>query len=114
MGIRPDIIEHQLAHAVRDPNGRAYNRTALLLGRREMMQEWDDYLERLKAEEEPKARAAASPRTRKLQPSTPYIFPDTLRRIIRTDPSPVPEACGVARSRQVHDIVYEVIKHRAF
>ncbi len=24
---RPDYIEHQLAHAVRDPNGRAYNRT---------------------------------------------------------------------------------------
>src|SRR3546814_9481572 len=28
LGIRPDFIEHQLAHAVRDPNGRAYNRTA--------------------------------------------------------------------------------------
>src|SRR3546814_5402752 len=24
LGIRPDFIEHQLAHAVRDPNGRAY------------------------------------------------------------------------------------------
>jgi integrase len=30
LGFRPDIIEHQLAHAVRDPNGRAYNRTAHL------------------------------------------------------------------------------------
>ena len=29
-GVRPDYIEHQLAHAVRDPNGRAYNRTAHL------------------------------------------------------------------------------------
>ena len=28
--VRPDFIEHQLAHAVRDPNGRAYNRTAHL------------------------------------------------------------------------------------
>ena len=28
LGFRPDYIEHQLAHAVRDPNGRAYNRTA--------------------------------------------------------------------------------------
>ena len=27
LGVRPDFIEHQLAHAVRDPNGRAYNRT---------------------------------------------------------------------------------------
>ena len=30
LGFRPDFIEHQLAHAVRDPNGRAYNRTAFL------------------------------------------------------------------------------------
>ena len=30
LGVRPDYIEHQLAHAVRDPNGRAYNRTAHL------------------------------------------------------------------------------------
>lgn len=28
LGVRPDFIEHQLAHAVRDPNGRAYNRTS--------------------------------------------------------------------------------------
>jgi integrase len=46
--VRPDYIEHQLAHAVRDPNGRAYNRTAHLEGRREMMQTWADYLDRLK------------------------------------------------------------------
>lgn len=30
LGVRPDLIGHQLAHAVRDPNGRAYNRTAHL------------------------------------------------------------------------------------
>jgi integrase len=46
--MRPDYIEHQLAHAVRDPNGRAYNRTAHLAGRREMMQQWADYLYGLK------------------------------------------------------------------
>ena len=46
---RPDFIEHQLAHAVRDPNGRAYNRTAHLPERRKMMQAWADYLDRLKA-----------------------------------------------------------------
>lgn len=45
---RPDIIEHQLAHAVRDPNGRAYNRTAHLNERRKMMQTWADYLDGLK------------------------------------------------------------------
>jgi len=48
LGFRPDYIEHQLAHAVRDPNGRAYNRTAHLAERRVMMQEWADYLDKLK------------------------------------------------------------------
>jgi len=48
LGIRPDLIEHQLAHAVRDPNGRAYNRTAHLPERRKMMQKWADYLENLR------------------------------------------------------------------
>jgi integrase len=47
--IRPDIIEHQLAHAVRDPLGRAYNRTAHLAERQKMMQTWADYLDGLKA-----------------------------------------------------------------
>ena len=49
LGFRPDYIEHQLAHAVRDPHGRAYNRTAHLPERRKMMQEWADYLDKLKA-----------------------------------------------------------------
>jgi integrase len=48
LGVRPDYIEHQLAHAVRDPNGRAYNRTAHLPERRRMMQQWADYLDNLK------------------------------------------------------------------
>ena len=49
LGVRPDLIEHQLAHAVKDPNGRAYNRTAHLPERRKMMQQWGDYLDKLKA-----------------------------------------------------------------
>ena len=48
LGFRPDYIEHQLAHAVRDPNGRAYNRTAHLPERRKMMQDWADFLSELK------------------------------------------------------------------
>lgn len=48
LGLRPDIIEHQLAHAVRDPNGRAYNRTAHFSERKKMMQDWANYLDRLK------------------------------------------------------------------
>lgn len=49
LGVRPDLIEHQLAHAVRDPNGRAYNRTAHLPERRKMMQQWADWLDKQKA-----------------------------------------------------------------
>ena len=45
LNVRPDYIEHQLAHAVRDPNGRAYNRTAHLVERRKMMQLWANYLD---------------------------------------------------------------------
>ena len=50
LGFRPDFIEHQLAHAVRDPNGRAYNRTAHLPERKKMMQDWADYLDKLKSD----------------------------------------------------------------
>jgi integrase len=42
------IIEQQLAHAVKDPMGRAYNRTTHLPERRKMMQAWADYLDQLK------------------------------------------------------------------
>ncbi len=48
LGFRQDYIEHQLAHRVRDPNGRAYNRTAHLPERRKMMQKWADYLDELR------------------------------------------------------------------
>jgi integrase len=50
LNYRVDYIEHQLAHAVRDANGRAYNRTAHLAGRKDMMQGWADYLDNLKAQ----------------------------------------------------------------
>jgi len=50
LGFRPDFIEHQLAHAVRDPLGRAYNRTAHLTERKKMMQAWADYLDQLREE----------------------------------------------------------------
>jgi integrase len=46
--VRPEIVEHQLAHAVRDPLGRAYNRTTHLPERRKMMQTWADYLDGLR------------------------------------------------------------------
>lgn len=48
MGERVDLIEHQLAHQVKDVNGRAYNRTAHLPARRDMMQRWADKLDQLR------------------------------------------------------------------
>lgn len=48
LGFRVDYIEHQLAHTVKDPTGRAYNRTKHLPQRIEMMQKWADYLDVLR------------------------------------------------------------------
>jgi integrase len=48
LGHPPHLIEHQLAHSVRDPLGRAYNRTSHLPERRVMMQRWSDYLDGLR------------------------------------------------------------------
>jgi integrase len=47
LGYPAHLIEHQLAHAVKDANGRAYNRTSHLPERRAMMQCWADYLDKL-------------------------------------------------------------------
>ena len=44
----PLVIEAQLAHGVRDANGRAYNRTTYLAQRTAMMQAWANYLDKLK------------------------------------------------------------------
>ena len=48
LGERYDLIEQQLAHMVRDPNGRAYNRTVHLTERKRMMIRWADYLDGLR------------------------------------------------------------------
>lgn len=45
---RTDIVEHQLAHTVKDPNGTAYNRTKFLRRRKQLMQLWADYLDALR------------------------------------------------------------------
>lgn len=47
--LKPEVIEHQLAHKVADPLGGAYNRTKFLRERKEMMQLWADYLDKLRA-----------------------------------------------------------------
>lgn len=48
LGYEPEVIERQLAHAVKDVNGTAYNRTRFIDERRVMMQAWADYLDKLK------------------------------------------------------------------
>jgi integrase len=48
----PLVIEAQLAHSVRDANGRAYNRTTYLKQRTNMMQRWADYLDKLAASDD--------------------------------------------------------------
>lgn len=49
LGVKPEVIEHQLAHRVPDALGTAYNRTKFLKERRTMMQLWADYLDKIKA-----------------------------------------------------------------
>ena len=48
---RVDLIEHQPAHAVKHPNGRAYICTAHLPARHKIMQRWADYLDSLRKNE---------------------------------------------------------------
>jgi integrase len=51
LGYPPEVIEHQLAHAVPDALGTSYNRTKFFDERRAMLQRWADYLDRLKVGE---------------------------------------------------------------
>lgn len=50
LGVNESVIEAQLAHAVKDSLGRAYNRTEFRVERASMMQTWADYLEQLRSE----------------------------------------------------------------
>ncbi|WP_227430376.1 tyrosine-type recombinase/integrase [Psychrobacter sp. I-STPA6b] len=45
-----ELVEMQLGHVVKDMHGRAYNRTTFLDDRRDMMQKWADYIDRLKSQ----------------------------------------------------------------
>jgi integrase len=48
LNVAESVIEAQLAHSVKDSLGRAYNRTEFVEQRRNMMQAWADYLDRLR------------------------------------------------------------------
>jgi integrase len=74
LGYRVEWIEAQLAHEVRDPNGTAYNRTAFLQGRKEMMQGWADYLDELRSPKDVVAiipKAMASRASQSIAPAGP-------------------------------------------
>ena len=47
LNLDPLAIEANLAHAVKDSNGRSYNRTHYLKQRADMVQQWADYLDKL-------------------------------------------------------------------
>ena len=49
LGVAPHLVEHQLAHQVRDALGRSYNRTTHLPERKKMMQAWANYLDELRS-----------------------------------------------------------------
>lgn len=63
LGFPAELIEQQLGHAVRDPLGRAYNRTTRLPERVAMMQRWADYLDELKASASPPLAIASTTAT---------------------------------------------------
>lgn len=48
LGVDPDVLEAQLAHAKRGDVQKAYDRTTFGDARREAMQAWADYIDRLK------------------------------------------------------------------
>jgi len=52
MGIAPELIERQLAHAEQNATRDAYNRAERLTERRELMQRWADHLDKLRARKE--------------------------------------------------------------
>ncbi len=49
LGFEAEVIELQLAHRKKDPNGAAYDRVAFLSVRKRMMQEWANFLDEIKA-----------------------------------------------------------------
>ncbi|MNL69124.1 integrase [compost metagenome] len=48
LDLDPLAIEANLAHAVKDSNGRSYNRTQYLAKRFQQIQHWADYLDGLR------------------------------------------------------------------
>lgn len=49
LGFDAEYIERQMSHSVKGPLGSAYDRTTFMPERRQMLEAWADYLDRLKA-----------------------------------------------------------------
>ncbi|WP_226702690.1 tyrosine-type recombinase/integrase [Microbulbifer elongatus] len=83
LNVPPHLLEHQLHHMVRDPNRRAYNRTVHLNARREMLQNWADWLDTQKAEianrmqREKQQHGASSSATKDGQSQLEIFFEET-------------------------------------
>jgi integrase len=56
LNMNPDVIEAQLAHGKSGPLGAAYDRAEFMEQRRKMMDEWANYLERLRTGASPPAK----------------------------------------------------------
>jgi integrase len=61
-GFRTEAIERQLSHVSRDRNGRIYDRAQYLPERREMMQAWANYLEKLERKAKQLSRSSRTDR----------------------------------------------------
>ena len=55
-GYRADVIEAQLAHGEKNAIRKAYNHAEYMPERRQLMQEWSDYLDELRAGRNPSTR----------------------------------------------------------
>lgn len=58
LGIDEPVIEAQLAHVVKDALGRASNRTEFAAQRRQMLQTWADYLDKIRSVKAPGGASA--------------------------------------------------------
>jgi hypothetical protein len=74
IGIRPDVIERSLAHQEQNATRRAYNRSTLIVERKELMQGWADMLDDFRKGKTavsllPRKKVAASGKTKGAAPT---------------------------------------------
>ncbi len=87
LDVPPDVIEAQLAHAVGDSLGRAYNRTQFLEQRRRMMSIWADYLDSLRDGIDAAVRGSARHRRSALSAQS-AVLDERKVRVVRSAAEP--------------------------